>query len=397
MTDRQEPSGKLNLPIIFSVTLLGVMGVAIIAPALPVIMKQFNLTVAQVGLLITFFTVPSVLITPILGVAADRLGRKKIIAFSLLLFGVSGILCGLAGDFGTLLLLRVFQGIGAAALSSLNLTIIGDLYQGSRRAGIMGINSSVLSLGTASYPLLGGALATLAWNFPFFISFLAIPVGFAVLFRLKSPEPDNHESLKTYFASAWKGFKNFRILSLFSLGIMTFIILFGCISTTLSILLSRDFGASALSIGIVMFTMSITTATVSSQLGRIYRRFRKENLLIFGFGCYSIALLLISYSPSLWFFILPMLIFGVGNGLVMPVVQVLVVEQASPEHRAILMSTNGAMLRVGQSIGPPLTALAFAQPNHRWAFYLGIILSLVSILVIIFGIRRTETRDQIIR
>ncbi|MDZ7694588.1 MAG: hypothetical protein U5K69_26295 [Balneolaceae bacterium] len=45
-------------------------------------------------------------------------------------------------------------------------------------------------MGTASYPAIGGALATLGWFFPFYLSLLAIPAGLFVLFGLENPEPD---------------------------------------------------------------------------------------------------------------------------------------------------------------------------------------------------------------
>jgi MFS family permease len=90
------------------------------------------------------------------------LGRKKIIVPSLLLFGIAGTACAFARDFNLLLLLRLLQGIGAASLLSLSVTLIGDLYAGDRRANAMGYNASVTSIGTAIYPTVGGALATIA-------------------------------------------------------------------------------------------------------------------------------------------------------------------------------------------------------------------------------------------
>jgi ACDE family multidrug resistance protein len=391
LAEQEKYAVNGNLLIIFGVTLLAVMGVANITPAFPKIMAQFSLTGGQVGLLITTFTLPSVLLTPVLGVAADRFGRKRILAISLLLFGVAGGLCGLARDFDTLLLLRVFQGAGAASLSSLNTTIIGDLYHGTRRASIMGINASVLSIGTAAYPLIGGALAIFAWNYPFFMSLAAIPLGLVVLKFLKNPEPTRNQNLKEYFAGAWKGIKNSKVLSIFVVGILTFIILFGCLSTALSILLGQNFGASSLVIGVIMFTMSITTAAVSSQLGRICGRFSKENLLRFAFSCYIVAMVLIAFNSSIWLFIIPMLVFGLGHGLTVPILQTLLADQAPVAYRAVFMSLNGAMLRTGQSLGPLLIGLAFALPNYRWAFFIGGLLAIIAIIVVTFGIKNRDS------
>ena len=157
-----------NLQVIFGVTLIAVLSVSSITPAFPSIMQEFNITPGQVGLLITFFTLPGVFLAPVLGVLADRLGRKRILVPSLFLFALAGAACAFTRDFNLLLVLRIFQGIGGASLGSINTTLIGDLYSGPRRAEAMGLNASVLSIGTGSYPAIGGALAVFGWNYPFF-------------------------------------------------------------------------------------------------------------------------------------------------------------------------------------------------------------------------------------
>lgn len=156
-----------NLHIIFSVTLMAVMGVASLTPAFPKIIKELNISPRDIGLLITVFTVPGVFLTPILGVLADRFGRKRVLAPSLFLFALAGGACALTKDFPLLLLLRFLQGIGAAALPAINVALIGDLYTGRERDAAMGYNTSVLSLGVASYPALGGLLAAAGWQYPF--------------------------------------------------------------------------------------------------------------------------------------------------------------------------------------------------------------------------------------
>src|SRR5918997_1140204 len=165
-----------NLLIIFAVTLMGLLGVSSITPAFPKIVKELNISPQDIALLVTVFTFPSIVLTPILGVLADRFGRKKILVPSLILFGIAGVACAFAHDFNLLLILRFLQGIGAASLNSLNVTIIGDLYSGQERTAAMGYNASVGSIGTSSYPVVGGAIAGLGWNYPFMLPILAIPI-----------------------------------------------------------------------------------------------------------------------------------------------------------------------------------------------------------------------------
>ena len=175
---RQNP----NLKIIFGVTLSAVMGVASITPAFPAMIDIFNLKPQDVGILITAFTLPAIFLTPLMGILADRIGRKRILVPSLLLFGIAGATITFARDFQTVVFLRVIQGIGATALSTLNMTLIGDLFEPRHRPEAMGYNASVLSLGVAVYPAIGGVLAGMAWYAPFYLPLFSIVVAFFVLF-----------------------------------------------------------------------------------------------------------------------------------------------------------------------------------------------------------------------
>jgi MFS family permease len=144
-----------NLHVVFAVTLMAVLGSSSVTPAFPKVVEEFGVSPRQVGLLITFFTLPGVFLTPVAGVLSDKLGRKRVLVPSLLLFGVAGTACAFARDFELLLGLRALQGVGAA-LGATNVTLIGDLYEGRRRTAALGYNSRVLSTGTASYPAIGG-------------------------------------------------------------------------------------------------------------------------------------------------------------------------------------------------------------------------------------------------
>ena len=168
-----------NLYIIFSITLFAVMGVASITPAFPQIINHYNLSVQQIGYLITVFTLPGIFLTPFIGILADRYGRKIILFPSMLIFGVAGFLCAFQSNYQSLLIMRFFQGVGAASLGSLNITLIGDIFNGKKRIQAMGYNASVLSIGTASFPAIGGLLASFDWQYAFYLPGIILP--FAIL------------------------------------------------------------------------------------------------------------------------------------------------------------------------------------------------------------------------
>ena len=228
MKTRNEPHllKDKNMYIIFSVTLLAIMGVASLTPAFPEIIRQFDISAEEIGLLITVFTLPGVILSPLMGALADRLGRKAILVPSIFVFGISGFLCGFMTEYSHILILRFVQGTGAVALGMINITLVGDIYTGNKRATAMGYNASILNVGTAAYPAIGGALAVIAWNYPFYLPLLAIPVGLFVIFRLNNPEPYKKQSFIEYLRNNWVSINKRDVWALFVINILVFNILY---------------------------------------------------------------------------------------------------------------------------------------------------------------------------
>jgi MFS family permease len=370
-----------NLLIIFAVTLMGLLGVSSITPAFPKIAKELNISPQDIALLITVFTFPSIVLTPILGVLADRFGRKKILVPSLILFGIAGVACAFAHDFNLLLLLRFLQGIGAASLNSLNVTIIGDLYSGQERTAAMGYNASVGSIGTSSYPVLGGAIAGLGWHYPFMLPILAIPIGLLVLFSLKSPEPRSDQNFLEYLRAAVGNFKNRQFFGLFFCTVVTFILLMGSMVSFMPLLMGDAFKASTFTIGIILASMSATITLASLQLGRLARKFSERTLIIASFVFFAVALAIIPFISSLWLLLIPTLIFGIGLGIGFPSIQTVLAELTPKEYLAAAMSLNGTFLGVGQTVGPMLMGFAFGIWGMSGVFYLSASIAITTILV----------------
>jgi MFS transporter, ACDE family, multidrug resistance protein len=140
--------------------------------------------------------------------------------------------------------------MGAAALGTLNVTVIGDIYDGRERSNALGYNSSVLSVGTASYPAIGGLLATFGWFYPFAFPFAAISIAIVVMFSLHNPEPRNDDRLRDYFGSVWDNLHHREVFGLICASLLTFIVLFGPQISYLPILMNARFDAPSYVIGL---------------------------------------------------------------------------------------------------------------------------------------------------
>ncbi|MBW1711953.1 MAG: MFS transporter [Deltaproteobacteria bacterium] len=353
-----------------------ILGVSSITPAFPKMIQEMNLSPKSIGLLVTLFTLPGVILTPILGVLADRFGRKKVLVPALLSFGLFGGACGLVHDFNLLLALRFLQGAGAASLGVINLTLIGDLYQGQKRAAAMGYNSSVLSLGLTLYPTLGGSLAMLGWHYPFFLPLLALPLGLAVILVLKNPEPKQSQQLKEYLVATLSLFKQRQALGLMAAGVGSFIIIYGPYISFMPIFLADNFQAQPYLIGLVLSSASLTSALVSSQLGRLVKIMPEKVILRTSFLLYVVATAAVPFVPKLWAMVFPSVLLGVAQGTNMPVIQSLMTGLAPSQNRAAFMSIHGMALRGGQTLGPLLMGAVFGWWGLNEVFYAGAILAL---------------------
>lgn len=158
-----DPISDLDLWLLFAVTLVAVGNVSSVAPAFPTVVDVFGISRAQVGWVVTAYSLPGILSAPLVGMSADRVGRKKVLVPTLFVFGLAGGSCALARSFPVLLGLRAVQGVAAAPLVGLAVTIIGDRYTGTARATAVGYNATALNVGTALYPAVGGTLAAVAW------------------------------------------------------------------------------------------------------------------------------------------------------------------------------------------------------------------------------------------
>lgn len=373
-----------NLHIIFSITLIAVMGVTSITPVFPLVKDVFEINARQVGLLITMFTLPGVLLSPVLGVLADRYSRKKILVPSLFLFAIAGTLCGFTRDFGWLVFFRFLQGTGAAAIGALNLTLIGDIYSGKERATAMGYNASVLSVGTALYPAIGGGLATLAWHYPFFLPILALPVGLIVIFSLDNPEPTNNRSLKDYLKVVISSFRNRNVIGLFLLSFLTFVLLYGSFVSYFPLFLDEKFSAKPYEIGLILSFASVATAIVSTQLGKLSSLFSYQKLLIMVNGIYILSMIIIPFTDNQWWMLLPSGLFGMAQGINIPAVQNLLAGSAPLEYRAAFLSANGTILRLGQTMGPVIIGAVYTGIGMDATFYAGALIALFMGIIVAF-------------
>lgn len=380
--------------VIIASSLIGIMGVSLISPVLPELRQAFGVSDTRVGLVVTAFSFPGIFLTPVIGVVADRIGRKRVLVPLLLVFGVSGVGIAFVSKFTVVLALRVCQGIGATALIMLAVTLLGDLYEGAQLDAVVGVNGSMIGFGAAFFPLVGGILAEFGWEVPFLFYGIGVVVGVIAVVVIQEPPRGEAMEVETYLRRLVTIARMPRILAVFGALFTIAFVFYGGIITALPLLLNDEFGLSPGQIGSILAVVSMTESTIASQYGRVAQFRTGSELVALGFVAYGLGFLLLWSTSSVAVIVGALLLFGVGFGVTFPSVDVTLITDTSEELRAGVMGMRTSMLRVGQTFGPiAFTGVAgafFLEPleGYRALFFLTGLLVLATGVTAYVWIRR---------
>ncbi len=349
-SDARVPWDSRTVQVVLASTALAPLGVPLISPTLPAFRDVFGITDAQASLLVSSYFLVGIVLSPFIGILVDRLGRKRILVGGLLAFGVIGGGMAVAPTFETLLALRLVQGGAAAAIFITTVTLVGDEFDGVQRNAVLGVNVAVLSATAALFPVVGGALATVAWNAPFLTYLAAIPVALFALATLEEPQHDRTSRDTAHLTAATRTITTAPTLALFGVAFLTEFLLFGVLFTALPFLLAA--ALTPVVIGLVILASETASTIVAAANGKLARVTSNERLIAGGFACYAVGFAAIWFSSGLLSVVAAVTIVGVGVGLLMPAVDAAVSDLIPAEQLAGAMSLRNSTTFLGRTAGP---------------------------------------------
>ena len=345
--------GAPPLLLIYSITVTGILNNTIIGPTIPDILAAFDQPDSRAGLLVASGALPGIVVAPLIGVLADRFGRRRVLVPCLVVYGVFGGLAGLAPSFALLLLFRLLQGIGGAGLINLAVVIIGDHWTGTERARLIGRNSATLTISLAVFPAVGGLLAEIGgWR----LSFAPYPIALvtaACVWRMLpdialAPQPQVSSQLR----DAGRVMRQPLLLRATFAATAVFFLIFGLYLTVLPVLLENRFGLGAGARGLVLAAPALTSTAAALSVGRLRTGYGGRALVVLGSLCFAVAFVVIGLAPALWVLVVGGLIYGLGEGVTIPTYQDFVAGAAPAASRGAVVAVWVGAARAGQVAGP---------------------------------------------
>lgn len=351
------------------------------SPALPSIVSGVGVSEADVGLVMAAYTLPMIFLLPVTGVLTDMYGRRTVLLPSVVVFGVAGVGVAFVESFAAILLLRILQGVGGAAIIPVAITLIGDLYSGEEGSAAQGIRLSANGLSSIALPALAGFLAGIAWQFPFLLYAIAIPAAVCTyLFVPETLEDTGTTSMVTEvreYASAIRAEVTGPDMAILLAGgffqgfsyyaILTFVPLFAVDSLGATVFLA---GAVLSARGVARIVLSPATGWILTYVSRKTALFGSLVVTVIGTG-------LIGLSPSVIALAGLIGLFGIGDALFTPVHRDAITDLASEQRRGGVVSGMLILRQLGTTISPPFFGLVLVVASFSTIFFLAALIYLL--------------------
>ena len=372
------PQKRKALSIVYASSIALMMGVNFIQPALPALTGPFGVSDSALSLVMTVFTAPAIFLSPVFGVIADLYGRRLLLGWGLIVFGLFGTSMAFAPDFTWLLILRTLQGVGFSAVIPLTIVLIGDLLEGDNEIGGQGLKVFLDRIGYLVFPPLGGLLATIAWFWPFVFYMLTVPVGVAALVWMPETKGKSSEKTLTYLGDMLRLARHPRLLVAFSAGFLRFFLDYGFL-TYFPLFLVRTHGISTATAGLLYVFFSAGAMITASQAGRIAAGRDKAHVLFIAFVVSGAAVVAVPFVPNVWLVGCALFFYGLANGVISPMQKSLLTQNAPTELRGGIVSFDRLIQQVSKTTSTSVVGLMLVTAELPTIFWLLGILSFASV------------------
>lgn len=354
---------------------LPLLGTALVSPLLESLIGPFGASSATIGLMMSVFLAPAIVMIPVAGSLADRYTRKAVLVPSVVCFGIAGTAIAFTTDYTSVLAFRFLQGAAFAGINPIIITSIGDLYEAEREATGQGIRFMVAGLSGAIFPLLAGVLVIHAWQYPFLLYAMAFPIAFGLYRWFEEPTtpvrsiPADGTVPVSYTRLLFRLLRHRRVRTMVVARALMPVVWIGFLTYN-SLIVVRLMGGTTFLAGVLVALAYFVFALVASQAGRITNVFESRLQPLIGANIsISLGFVVVLFAPGPLVALVGITLTGVGFGVLGAIYRSIITSLAPTDLRAGLVSLSEAGGRLTSTLTPLLMGgvIAFASPIYGFA------------------------------
>lgn len=403
-------TGKAALGFIFVTVLVDVIGFGIIIPVMPSLISELiqgDISAASSygGWLMFAYAIMQFLCAPILGNLSDKYGRRPVLLFSLLGFGIDYIFLALAPTIGWLFIGRIIAGITGASFTTAS-AYIADISEPDKRAQNFGMIGAAFGLGFIIGPLIGGLLGQFGSRVPFIaaavLTLLNWLYGYFVL-----PESLAKENRRPF---SWKRanplgslmqLKKYPAVAGLIISLTLVYIGAHAVQSTWSFYNIGKFNWDEKMVGYSLAFVGFMIALVQGGLIRIViPKIGQEKSLYVGLLLYSIGMVLFAFATQGWMMFAFCTVYCLG-GIAGPAIQGIISSHVPSNEQGELQGALTSLMSATSIVGPLLMTNLFSYFTRPSApvyfpgapFLMGAVLFLASTILSYRSLKADHARQ----
>lgn len=354
-------SNNFALYVLMFNMFIAMSGIGLIIPIMPEYLDTFGVAGQALGTLIATFALAQFLFSPLSGQLSDKYGRKRLIIFGLIVFGLSQLVFGLAAELWILYLARFFSGLGAAFLIPPMMAFVADITTFEERGKGMGLLGASMSLGFMVGPGFGGFLAEVSLQFPFYIA-ATVAILAAIISAIALPNvPPPVVLVKVKRESLFQQMKRSAYTPYFVMLLVMLIFAFGLANfqSTIALYVDKKYGFTPKEISVLITVGGFVGVIVQTFIiNKLFKRFGEMKVILVNLLISAAAMIGILFVSTFWTILLVSAVFFTAASLLRPAINTLISKLAGDEQ-GYAAGMNNAYMSLGNMIGPAMAGILF--------------------------------------
>lgn len=347
------------------------------------ITRKFGVGMTQVGIIFGLFSISGVVGSMIGGALTDRLGRKGMLLFGLVMSGLSSLLMGVINSIELFFVTTLFVGLLADAGGPAQQAMVADLLPEEKRAQGFGILRVVFNLAVTIGPLIGGLLASQSYLLLFICDAVASLITAGIVYlalqetRPTSVEHQPQEAMAQTFGGYLRVLRDFAFT--WFLGVsMLMVLVYIQMNTTLAVYLRDTHGVPERYFGYILSLNAGMVVLFQFPIARWVTKYRPLIIMAVGTWLYAVGFAMYGFVSTFGLFLLAMAIITIGEMFVAPVGQAIVTRLAPEDMRGRYMAVFGFSWVIPSAVGTLLAGLVMDNADPRWVWYAAGIIGLLA-------------------
>jgi MFS family permease len=376
------------------------LGFGILAPALPVFARTFEVSNLQASAVVSAFALVRFVTAPVAGGLVDRLGERSTMATGLLIVAVSSAAAGLSQDYVQLVVLRGLGGFGSAMFTVSAMALLLRVVDSDQRGRAAGAYQGGFLLGGVAGPAVGGAVVAWSVRAPFFVyaGTLVLATAVALVFlartRLREREHAVADGDENRLEQLRTALRDPAYRAALTVNLVAGFVVFGMRSSAVPLFVTEGLQRGASLSGIGFLVAAGVQAVLLLPAGRrADTRGRRGALLIgtIGTGVGMLVLTAADVATNGWgtaavwgtsLFLVAMAIQGAAGAFLGSAPAAVIGDIMGGRRGGVVVATFQMMSDVGAIAGPLVAGVLIDALDFDWAFAAGAVVTLAAVTLV---------------